>query len=106
MYLELADLLYCFHSLFLLPDDVIDPKAQIGLAQSCLVPVSLCATIGNAVFDTVDIGWALILSAALSLGIPIGARIMANMNPQKVKIVVATVLLAVSIITFSWYAAS
>ncbi len=73
----------------------------VGLSQVIQVPIALLATLGNALYASVDIPLGLGLAVLLMLGVALGARLAHKVGAQALKRVVATALVGVGILMVS-----
>ena len=71
--------------------------AAIGLAQVMQLPIAAAASIGNALYGTIDIAVGLAIAAGLTLGVVGGAKLAHRLSQAHLRRIVAWVLVAVGL---------
>jgi uncharacterized membrane protein YfcA len=71
--------------------------AAVGLGQTIQIPIGLLATAGNVANDKLDLLVGAILAAGLVAGVSFGARLASRVHPERLRLILAWVLVAVAL---------
>ena len=79
-------------------DPGLPPMLVVALSQTLAIPICLASTcVAAATPDGVDLGLALTIGVAVSLGVPTGARLSQRADPTHLKLAIGVLLLGVGI---------
>jgi len=71
--------------------------AAVGLGQTVQIPIGLLATAGNVANGKLDFLVGAILAAGLVAGVTFGARLASRVHPERLRVILAWVLVAVAV---------
>ena len=83
--------------LFALHPTSLPPSTAVAMATALCIPISACAALVGALSAsaTLDVGLAAAISVPLALGIPVGARVGRGIEPERLRLLIAALLLGV-----------
>ena len=81
----------------------LPPSTAVAMTTALCIPVSACAALvaGLGASATLDVGLAAAISGPLALGVPVGARLGRRIEPERLKLLIAALLLGIGASAFA-----